>query len=262
MLKRLAVLFCLSSLACGGGDALPTGAVSGGDPRDGGVTAAAVVAAPAPPPATTEVAGITATFDRGICYVTNRTANGAAIRYRVSRVVDETDPANYSKQIKVVDETTTVPPGVKDFAVVGMKTPDICGGLFQYDCGRGDGLLAYQFIRHYNVCPTPSPTPTPTPSPTPTPPPPPCKKSYKGEFQVTYLSNSGNGYKIKDDGTTWLTVDLKSGKQDTRFEHAVDGSNLCLYWGNEKIGCAKAQCSDTRETWHGNVGFACTEVCK
>lgn len=166
MLKRLAVLVCLCSYACGtGGTTQPTEVATVRD--SGSVSSAGVVTTTTAVPATTPVTNLSAYFKQGVCYVTNQTGSTQAIRYRVSKVVDEADPANYDKQIKVIDQTFSVPNGVKDFAVVAKG--EVCAGLYQYDCGRGEGLLAYQFIRHSNLCPTPKPSPTPTPSPTPSP---------------------------------------------------------------------------------------------
>jgi hypothetical protein len=82
------------------------------------------------------------------------------------------------------------------------------------------------------------------------------KISYTGEFAVTYLSDAGT-YTIKDNGSAWLTVYLARGNQDTRFAHDPDGSQLCLWYGSEKIGCAVATC--IRDNWHGTVGYLCTK---
>jgi hypothetical protein len=75
---------------------------------------------------------------------------------------------------------------------------------------------------------------------------------------VDYLSNGGDHYKITDDGATWKhDLKLSSGRHGYRWEHSIDGSKLCLWWGQEKIDCAYATCPEVGESWHGDVSFSC-----
>lgn len=81
-----------------------------------------------------------------------------------------------------------------------------------------------------------------------------CECEWQGRFCVTYLSNSGDSYYTTDDGQSWLTgLNLARGEQNTCWGHEVDGSRLCLYWRNERIGCAVA--SQVTASWHGKVAF-------
>jgi hypothetical protein len=82
-----------------------------------------------------------------------------------------------------------------------------------------------------------------------------CPCSWQGELCVTYLSNSGDDYRLEDDGVLWLAdLELHHGTQHTCFPHAIDGSNLCLWWRNERIGCDHAS-GGPSASWHGTVAF-------
>lgn len=86
-----------------------------------------------------------------------------------------------------------------------------------------------------------------------------CPCSWEGSFVIDYLSNSGNGYVIKDDGINWKTgLNLSSGRRGYAYAHAIDGSNLCLWWGSERIDCAAASCPEVGASWHGDVHFECS----
>jgi hypothetical protein len=82
----------------------------------------------------------------------------------------------------------------------------------------------------------------------------------RGIFSIDELSNSGRGYVIKDDGTPWMTdLNLTAGIV-IKVDHIPDGSNLCLWWSSEKIGCAKATCpAPFGALWHGKVSFSCID---
>jgi hypothetical protein len=83
----------------------------------------------------------------------------------------------------------------------------------------------------------------------------PCPGKDQGQFCVTYLSTSGAGYYATDDGQPWLSnLTLAAGKQETCWPHAADDSRLCLFWKQERIGCATAS-AGVSASWHGNVEF-------
>lgn len=116
------------------------------------------------PVATVEVPNLTAWIGgEGVCYVSNSTGREQNIRYRVSKVLDLSDPANYEKQEHLVDFLTEVPNKSVDFPV-GRLPRGLCNGHYQIDCGRGNGLLTYKHLEISGwPCPSPRPTPTPTP---------------------------------------------------------------------------------------------------
>ncbi|MCP4900212.1 MAG: hypothetical protein GY906_24840 [bacterium] len=81
---------------------------------------------------------------------------------------------------------------------------------------------------------------------------------WRGRYCVTYLSNTGSDYRVEDDGSIWKSgLSLNRGQQNTCWSHAIDNSNLCLWWRNEKIDCERAKCGDIEASWHGNTTFRC-----
>jgi len=146
--------------ACGGGSTIPTTG-PGGLPAE-----AAPPALPVEQQLPPLEPGLSARFADKLCLVTNRTGQEQVIRYRAFQVLDEADPANVSKQKPLADEYFKVPDGAADFPVVAAFQS--CE-LVQLDCGRGEGLLAYHFMR-FPPCPTPPPQPPSPPPPTPVPP--------------------------------------------------------------------------------------------
>ncbi len=180
------------------------------------------VSVPEPARPLTTVPNLTAFIDKmdEACYVTNKTGLTQNIRFRVFQVNDLNDPANMATQTKLWDQTTAVPDKAVELKIGHGLLLQSCH-LYQFDCGRGEGLLDYKFKWGTNPCdpdptptPSPSPTPTPTPSPSPTPTPDPgiCHVSNKGvkDNQVNLVlsyKQSGEGHVLHLDPSKFCPPD-------------------------------------------------------
>ncbi len=211
-MKKWWLLAAFAALSCGG----PS------DPRQGLtspiVESGSISSTSLPPdaPLATEV-NLSAWINKPqeSCVIQNDTGRPVDIRFRVYKVNDLADPANVSKQTLLWDRTSVAGPG----ETVLRHDVFLCYGLFQLDCGRPNGLLAYGFVDRSNrpcpeptpvptptpqptpvptptpqptPVPTPTPAPTPTPQPTPTPPPPVCTVKNVGDGNICFKHPFGN----------------------------------------------------------------------
>lgn len=189
-MKKWLMAIALLAIACGGSNRDTTFSPTGGDE----VTSSMGQSSTPPDKPVASEPNLIAWIDKTneTCVVRNNTGVLQNIRFRVYKVNDLSDPANVSKQTKVWDRTDQVGAG----ETVLRHDALLCYGLYQLDCGRPNGLLAYGFVDRGDVpcpeptptpTPTPQPTPTPTPTPTPSPTPPPCVEEWvEQEPIITY----------------------------------------------------------------------------
>lgn len=259
MANRLTLGVMVLAVSCSG---------DGGVTGPAGAPVAAVATSPTQPqtaeppiPAVETAPNLFARFEGPVCRVTNQTGREQPIRLRVSRVHDRGNPTDTETQELVADSTTPVPDGAAEFPVRAALTVPLCQGYYQFDCGRGEGLLAYTHVGYSNSCRQPPATPVPGPVQAP------CidTQAVHSTFNVDSLSDGGTGFFITDDGVTiprLSNLTLAAGVDVASYALPADGSRYCLRWPSggayEEIGCAIGSCpAGPQASWHGTVSFGC-----